>query len=187
MRTFSSAVQAIINSGEIRFFYLIELGFSSTYRFTSYSSDIVFEGNTYSADGGLYEIDTPKFSSVIDREAYKVVIADLVEEMAAEFETNVVGKTVKVKLGLLDNATNLPLLSSADIMDVYNGFVDAPKLSNDFEEKLAVIECTSPMADLDAVNPFFSSKDGMDNRSSTDTSFDQIFDNKEVSIKWGKV
>jgi len=187
MRTFSNAVQTVINSGNIKFFYLIELQFSTTYRLTSYNTDIVYDGNTYLADGGLYEIDTPKFSSVIDREAYKVIVADLADEMAAEFELNVVGKPVSVKLGLVDNTTNEPMLSTSDVLSVYDGFVDTPRLSNDFEEKLAMIECTSPMADLDAVNTFFSSKDGMDQRSSTDTSFDQIFDNKEVSIKWGKV
>ena len=43
------------------------------------------------------------------------------------------------------------------------------------------------MSDLDAVNSFISSKAGMDQVSSTDTSFDFIFEDSEAEIKWGKV
>jgi len=186
MRTFSSAVQTVLDSDTIRFVYLIELQFNSTYRFTSYNTDIIYDGNTYSADGGLYEFDTPKFSSTIDREAYKVVITDFLNEMAAEFDLNVIGKPVEVKVALLDSA-GAPMLGTNNVLSVYSGFVDSPSITNDYEQKMAVLECTSPMADLDTVNTLYTSKDGMDQLSSTDTSFDEIFENKEISIKWGKV
>jgi len=186
MRTFSSNVQTVLDSDDIRIVYLIELEFDSTYRFTSYNSNIFYNGRTYLSDGGLFEFDTPKFTSVIDREAYKVVITDLIDEMAAEFKLNVVGKPVSVKIALLDS-DGYPMLGDGDVLSIYNGFVDAPRITNDFEQKLAVIDCTSPMSDLDTVNAFFTSKDGMDQVSQSDTSFDEIFDNKEISLKWGKV
>jgi hypothetical protein len=186
MRTFSSAIQTILNSDNINFIYLIELQFTTTYRLTSFNADIVYDGNTYQANSGLYEFDTPKMSSVVDREAYRIVIADLADEMAAEFEVNVVGKPVEVKVALLDT-DGYPLLGTDDVLSVYKGTVDNPKISNDYEEKLAILECTSPMSDLDTVNSFYTSKDGMDQVSNSDTSFDEIFDNKEVSLKWGKV
>lgn len=186
MRNFSSAVQTVIDSGTIKFLYLIKLEFSSTYYFTSYSSDVVYDGDTYIADGGLYEFDSPKFSSVIDREAYKIIISDLVNNMSAEFKANVIGNPVSVKVALLD-ANDQPLLNTSDIIDVYRGFVDKPVIDIDFETKLAIIEGTSPMSDLDMVRSFQTSKSGMDQKSSTDTSFDEVFDNKEISLKWGKV
>jgi len=186
MRTFSSAVQTVLDSDNINFIYLITLEFNSTYHFTSYNTDITYSGNTYLSDGGLYEFDTPKFSSVVDREAYKVVITDLLDEMAAEFELNVVGKGVDVKVALLDS-NGYPMLGTNDVLSIYKGYVDAPRITNDFEQKLAVIECTSPMSDLDTTRSFFTSKDGMDQVSSSDTSFDEIFENKEISLKWGKV
>jgi hypothetical protein len=73
------------------------------------------------------------------------------------------------------------------VLSVYKGFVDKPTITNDFEQKLAVIEGTSPMADLDMVRSFITSKNGMDQRSSSDTSFDAIFKDKSVSVKWGKI
>jgi hypothetical protein len=106
--------------------------------------------------------------------------------MSAEFKANVVGKPITVKLGLLD-ANNNPMLNSSDIIDVYKGYVDSPSISIDWDNKIAVLEGTSALADLDGINPFISSKSGMDQRSSTDTSFDDIFMNSEATIKWGKV
>ena len=52
--------------------------------------------------------------------------------------------------------------------------------------KLAIIEGTSPMSDLDLVNPFITSADGMDQKNASDTSFDEIYENSEITLKWGK-
>jgi len=186
MRVFSSAVQTLIDSGNIEYFFLITLEFTNTYRLTSYRSNLEYDGNTYTADGGLFEIDEPKFSSVVDREAYRIVIAEDLDEMFAEFEANVVGKPIDVKVGFVDT-NGQPLLGTDDVVSVYRGRADSPAISNDWEEKLAVIEGTSPMADLDAVNVRFTSKDGMDQINTNDTSFDEIYGNREITLKWGKV
>lgn len=186
MRTFSSNVQAVLDSDTIRFFYLIKLSLSSDYFFTSFNANLTFNGDTYLADGGLVEFDSPKFSTVVDREAYRVVISDQVDEILNEFRTGVVGKDIEVRVGFLDS-TGAPLLSTSDVILIYKGFADSPSIANDFNQKLATIEGSSPMADLDAINNFISSKDGMDQRSATDTSFDDIFKDNEVKIKWGKI
>ena len=185
-RTFSANVQAAIDSGTAEFFMLIKLEFNTTYYLTTLPFDVVWGGNTYVANGGIFEIDNPSFSSVVDREAYRIVIAESINELLAEFKANVVGKDVSVKLGFKDPSGN-PHLDAADILDIYTGTADKPYITNDFEQRLAVIEGTSPMGDLDFVNVFFTSKDGMDQRSATDTSFDQIYDDYEVSISWGKI
>jgi len=186
MRVFSSAVQTAIDSNNLKFFYLIKLEFSSTYHFCSYHRDITYDGDIYLADGGLYEFDPPKFSSVVDRESYRIVIADLLDNMSAEFRLNVVGKAIEVKVVLLD-VNDQPLLDTGDVLSIYKGFVDSPTIESDMETKVAVIEGTSPMADLDMVRSFITSKSGMDQKSSSDTSFDEIFANKEISVKWGKI
>jgi len=186
MRQFSTPVQTVINSDNLKFLFLIKLEFNSTYYFTSYHRDIVFDGNTYIADGGLYEFDSPKFSSVVDRESYKVVVADLFDTMSAEFKANVIGKPIEVFVALLD-ANGDPLVNNADVLRIYKGFVDSPSLDISFESKLAILEGTSPMSDLDMVNTVITSKDGMDQLSATDTSFDEIYENGEITIKWGKV
>jgi hypothetical protein len=189
MRVFSSTVQNLIDSGNIEYFFLITLNFTNTYRLTSYHSNLEYpigSGNTYISDGGLFEIDEPKFSSVVDREAYRIVIAEDLDEMSAEFEANVVGKPIDVKVGFID-ANGYPLLNENDIVSIYKGNADSPSITNDWEQKLAVIEGTSPMADLDAVNVRYTSKDGMDQINTDDTSFDEIYGGREITFKWGKV
>jgi len=185
MRTFTTAVQNIINNDQFKYFFLIKLSLNNTYYFTSHWNDITYDSQTWISDGGMFEVDSPKFSSILDREAYRVVITDLVDQIGDEFRTGVVGKPIQVFVGFLD-ANNDPLLGTGDIINIYSGFVDTPTVENTWETKLASIEGTSPMSDLDSINLFMVSKDGMDQRSSTDTSFDKVFEDSEINIKWGK-
>lgn len=186
MRTFSSTVESILSSGSINFFFLIKLSFNSNYYITSYSSDIVYDGNTYSANGGLFEVDSPKFSSVVDREAYRVLVLDNLNAMKTEIDNNVIGKPIEVKLGFIDS-NGSPILTPADVLSVYKGYVDNPVISNDWDRKVITFEGTSALADLDMVNSFMTSRDGMDQKSSTDTSFDQIYESSAIEVKWGKI
>jgi len=187
MRNFSSKVQSILDSGDIRFFYLIDLYFTNTYRLTSYSHDITYEGNTYTSDGGLFEIDAPKLSSIVDREAYRVIIADFNDQLLAEIRSNIVGKDITVRVGFIDPDTDTPLLNSSDIVYAYKGFVDQPEIVNDWDTKLASLQGTSPMADLDMINSYVTSRDSIKQRNALDTSFDEIYDSSELDLKWGKV
>lgn len=186
MRTFSSTVEAILNSNNVKFFFLIKLNFNSIYYITSYHQDILFDGNTYNANGGLFEVDSPRFSSVIDREAYRIVVLDNFNQMKQEIESNVVGKPIEVKLGFIDSNGNA-LTNPDDIISVYKGYVDRPSISNDWDKKVVVFEGTSALADLDMVNSFVTSRDGMDQFSLVDTSFDQIYENSAIEVKWGKL
>ena len=186
MRAFSSAVQTVLDSDLIEYAFLIKLDFTTSYHLTSNAYDVVYDSDTYLANGGLYEFDSPKISTVLDRESYKVVVSELLDEMMPEFKTNVVGKPIEVRVALRDAAGQL-MLDAADVLLVYKGVVDKPTINNDFDAKLAVIEGTSPMSDLDLVRTFITSKDGMDQKSATDTSFDEVYDNTEITLKWGKV
>jgi len=188
MREFSSAVQTAINAERFKYFFLIELTFgSSNYYFTSYNRDITWNSNTYIADGGLFEFEAPNFSSVLDREAYKVVITDISDQFAAHFKAGVIGAPIRVKVGIINPANDQPLIATEDIINLYSGFVDGPSIENNWDTKLAVIEGTSPMADLDQVNVRMVSKDGMDQLDSSDTSFDSLYEDSEINLKWGKV
>lgn len=186
-RSFSSAVQARIDSDDrLKYFFLIELKFNSTYRFTSLSQDVSWDSQTWTSDGGLFEVDAPRFSSVIDREAYRVVLTDLDEALHAEFQAGVIGKEINVWAGFLDDS-NQPLLGADDVVSLYGGYVDSPEVVIDWDTKTASLQGTSPMADLDQVKSIMVSRDGMDQFSSSDTSYDALFEDSEILIKWGKI
>lgn len=163
-------------------------GYSTTnYYFTSYNRNITWNSNLYTADGGLFEFESPNFSSILDREAYKVVITDISDQFAAHFKSGVIGSPIKVRVGIVDPTTDQPLVNTADIISLYSGFVDGPTIENNWDTKLAVIEGTSPMADLDQINVRMVSKDGMDQLDASDTSFDSLYEDSEINLKWGKV
>lgn len=186
MRTFSPTIKNLIEDGTLDFFYLIQLNFNNDYYFTTAPFSINYDGHNWLSDGGIFSMDTPKFNNIVDREAYTVTLLDFDDIMMAEFNANVIGKPIKVWLGFFD-ANGDPLLNSDDILQVYSGVVDSPNISNDWETKVAKLQGTSPMADLDMVNSFITSKDGMNQVSETDTSFDNVYVDSALNLKWGKV
>jgi len=186
-RTFSTAVQNVIDSeNRIKYFLLIKLEFSTTYYLTSFSRDITWDSQTWTSDGGLFEVAAPNFSSIVDREAYRVVLTDLDETLMEEFKTGVVGKNITVYAGFLDSNGD-PLVDAGDIVPVYKGYVDTPAVEIDWETKTASIEGTSPMSDLDQIKTIKISRDGMDQFSSDDTSYDSVFEDNESVLGWGKI
>lgn len=188
MKTFSTAVQNIINQNKIDFFFLVDLEFSTHHRLSSLPYDVTFNGNTYTANSALLEVDSPKFSSVVDRESYRVVIAeDSNNTFKTEIDNNVVGKDIEVRIGFFDSNDNPILSPTSDVLLAYKGFVDTPSIENNFETKVVTFEGTSPMSDLDMVIPFIGSRSGIQQKDSNDTSFDNIYGDSIIKLKWGKI
>jgi len=187
MRTFSSTVQNLISQNKVDFFFLIDLEFSVTHRLSSLPYDVTFNSNTYLSSSAILEVDSPKFSSVVDRESYRVVVVeDSSNTFKTEIENNVVGKNITVRVGFFDS-NNEPVLTLADTLLVYKGYVDSPGISNNFENKLVTFEGTSPMSDIDMVIPFVGSKNGIKQKNSSDESFSNIYGESVIKLKWGKV
>ena len=186
-RLFSTPVQTVLNStNRVKYFFLIELVLGSTYNFTSFYRDISWDSKTWNSDGGLFEVDSPQFSSIVDREAYRVVLTDLDDTLQSEFRSGVIGKAINVYVGFCDSNGD-PLTGAGDIVSIYSGYVDSPQVAIDWETKTASIEGTSPMADLDQVKTVMVSRDGMDQFDATDTAYDRIFEDSETLVKWGKI
>lgn len=186
MRTFSADVSTLLEGDSIKFFYLIKLEFNSNYYLTSYGHDIVYDGNAYTANSGIFEIETPEFSRVVDREAFRIAAVDLQGTLFNEIKNNVIGKRIEVRAGFI-GTDGQPMLDADDTILIYKGYVDTPSVQNDWESKLVTFEGSSPMADLDQINNFVTSRDNMKQRDALDTSFDSIYDNSEIQIKWGKI
>jgi len=190
----SNVLNALELNTNVKYFYLInvDLDDTTTYRVTSFNRDLTYNGNVYGSDGGLFQIDTPNFSSIVDREAYKIVFADTDETIQNKFKNGkIIGRDIEVYIGICDSNGD-PLLSTdsngiSDVSYVYSGFVDTPEISIDWISKTAAIEGTSPMADLDQVKTITVSKDGMDQFSTTDKSYDLLFEDSESIVKWGKI
>lgn len=202
MRNLGAVVSALMARSSIKYFFLVSI------RGTDHSSSLPYNitmgnGTTYLADNGLIGVEPPRLSTTVDREAYKIAFADPQFTMKSYFEDGAVGDTVEVRLGFInptdspivgsdavDVQPGMPFLAMADTIVTYRGTVDNHGYTINFDENsvTATVEGSSPMADLDLVRTFQTSKECLKQFAPTDTAYDQVFDgSEEIIIKWGKV
>lgn len=187
MRQFSTDVSEAIAQDIVEYFMLVELYLNQTYYLTTHSSNITTsDGKTYLANGAIFEYDSPRQNSVLDRQAYKLQLIDPGNDLFNELRTGVVNKDVVIRAGFIHETKGL-LTNVNDLVYVYTGYVDSPKIQTDFESKIVELDCSSPMADFDMVRPFYTTAYGMDQYSVTDTSFDRINEGYEIQVSWGKI
>jgi len=186
MRTLSAAALAALNLSDPKFFLLAEIAFDVPVRATSLPYAVTYNSNTYYADTAVVSFGPPKVSNSVDREVYELTLIDNSNEFQAYARGGINGTSLTVYAGFLD-ANDQPLLNTADVFIAYKGFIDTAVVSNDGATKLFIIKAASPMGNLDATGGYLVSKDGMDQVSLTDTSFDDIYNgSKPINLKWGK-
>jgi len=186
MRTLSAAALAALNLNSPKFFLLAEINFSSILRITSTSFDLTFNGQIFSSTNSIVSFGPPRVSSSVDREIYELSFLDHDNFFQSQLRAGINGKLLTVYAGFFD-ANDTPLLGASDVLVAYRGFIDSGKIVNDGSIKQGIILAASPMASLDVTGGYIVSKDGMDQVSTTDTSFDDVYvGGKSVNLKWGK-
>jgi len=194
----SSNVQQVIDTDNLSPFFLVKIDLNDGSIFhTNTPMDINVSGlGLFTADNTLMSIDAPRLSSIVDREVYKISYADNNFAFRNLFEIGMVGIDVTVFIGFY-NTTDVtlggvppgqPLNAYEDLVIAYKGFVDSHgHTSIPDEDVSAVIECSSPMADLELTKIFLTSKDSMRQIAPQDSSFDFVYaGSKSVSLVWGK-
>lgn len=197
MRKFSPNVLAVINTDDLSIFTLVEILLNVPIRHTTLPYDVTIDGiGTFDSDNGLVSIEPPRVTSVVDRAPYKVTYTDPDMFYREEFEKGMVGTTVKVWVGFINTSDGLlgstppgkPMLNQEDLVLAYAGVVDTHGYNINGESCTLVLECSSPMADLGLVKPFYTSKDSVRQRGYLDTAFDQVYSGaKGIDLLWGKI
>jgi hypothetical protein len=183
------------------YFFLVGIG-GTDYSTSLPYSIVMSDGITYNHDNGLVAVEPPRLSTTVDRESYKITFADPQFLMRSYFEAGAVGDSIVVRIGFLNPTTGLmtgsdgvsvaPGMPFRDLRDTimsYGGVVDNHGYTLDFGEGnvRATIEGSSPMADLDLVKTFQTSKECINQFRSGDTSYDQIYQGAQgIVYKWGK-
>ena len=192
MIQFNSTISNILQQTSVEAFYLVEIGLSTVYRTTNFYNDITFDnGITYMNDGRLAQVDPPKMSATVDREQYKILLADVDMYFSQYVDSGLVGKDVSVRIGFVDPSNGLPLTQIANTVLIYKGRVDSGAYNLSTEsagDSVFAITCSSPMGDLDLVKALSTSKDSLRNIDPSDTSFEQIYEGVgQIELKWGKL
>jgi hypothetical protein len=192
----SNTVQQIILLNRIKYFFLVSIDSGKNY--TSAPFDITMSNNiTYLSDGGLIGVDPPTYSSTVDRSTYSIIFADINQELKSLFEEGATGSAISVRCGFyntLDETVNGVEVGNVftninDTVLLYKGVIDSQSYSINMDNSdiTAKVEGSSPMADLDLVKSFYTNKESMNQKNSSDTSFDKVFEGSgEITLKWGK-
>jgi len=194
MLTFSTNIKNILaaNSGQIFYNLWIKNGDGSLFRAsTTHHSTMTMSNNiVYVADDFIVSVDPPQLSTTVDREQYKIILADNTFDSAAQADNVYVGKLVEARLGFIDPATGLPLLNIVDSLVVYKGRIDgaSSKITTDeIGESLFNISCASPMLSLDMRKGLYLSRDVIRGNDPNDGCCDQIYEGSGTLIlKWGR-
>jgi hypothetical protein len=188
MITFSATITAAMQLPSVEAFYLVDF---NGYRSTTHFVDVTLsDGSVYLADNRLIQIDPPRMSTTVDREIYKIALADPDMTFGTQAEEGIVGKPISVRLGVVNQATGLPYTNVADTILVYKGAVDNGSYEIDTAEigsAIFNISCSSPMADLDMTKALLTAKTALANIDPSDTSFSQVYEGSgQIQLKWGK-
>lgn len=211
MRALSSVVINRLEANSMDIFYIVQVSSAAdTFNHTTARMDITIPDFnvvgtpvTFLKDNGLLKIEPPRLTSVVDREAYKILYSDPLFAFRSKFETGLTGASVIVYFGFF-NTTNttivdsegnsvlpgFPILSKKDLFLSYSGFVDTQGYTvNDQDGTVtAVIECASPMASLGLIKSIRTSMDSLRQYDALDTAFDQVYAGaKSVNYVWGKL
>ena len=208
MRKFSTPVKTLLATGIYSGFFLLEMNINGTVlRYTTLPYNVTIGGTLYSADSGLISVDPPKLSDNADREAFKLSFADpdlsfssLCGDMINSrlilrggFSNTSGGYLTSSSGALIE--VNAPILNYTDMLIIYKGFIDVVKYVISDDGVVLEIECTSPMAQLDALNSFYTTTNSLQQRvptsqwaASPDTAFDNVaLGGHSQEILWGKI
>lgn len=192
MIQFNNTIKQLLQQPVIESFYLVQVNLAGlTLKTTSFYTDLILsDGSTYLSDGRLLAVDPPKLSATVDRELYKITMADPDFSLGAYLEKGLVGVDVVVRVGFVNTATNLPLTDLVNTVIVYQGKVDSGSYAvstEDVGETVFVLSCSSPMGDLDLTKYLQTTKDALRYIDATDTSFEQVYENAgQIELRWGK-
>jgi hypothetical protein len=192
----STTVAQIAASQNIKYFFLVTL--KGTDNYTTAPYDLTMDnGITYISDGGLQDVEPPRISSTVDRSNYKISFADVNFAFKSYFEEGATGDTIEVRVGFYNTLSDTtesievgkPFTQMSNTVVVYKGVIDSQSYAVDIEnsEVVAIIEGSSPMADLDLVRARFTNKDSVQQFNPNDTAFDKVFEGSgQIKLKWGK-
>lgn len=202
MKNISSVVRNFLASGNHTGFILVTIYANTTLRYTTLPYSVNIGGNTFDADNNLVSVDPPKVAVSTDKASYRVVFTDP-EYSYAALGDSLLNSKVVIEAGFINTSgasvilnsgtyhVDEPILDTAALFKMYSGKVEKTSyVVSDDDGILFVIDCGSPMINMDTVNAFYTTKDAILQRSGT--SVDTAFDYVSVSgirraIQWGKV
>lgn len=102
-RSLSTALQAQVSAQQTNMCYLVEFVLSSTVRATDFYTDLVYDGNSYSAGGSFLQINQTQETGELKVDEISIICSNVTNEIRTLVTSgNYMDKKVTVYLGFLD-------------------------------------------------------------------------------------
>jgi len=211
MIIFPPSLVELMSQPVISAFYMVRIGPSGnpdSFLETTFLGDITLKDNgvaieTYKSDGHIYRLDPPEMSSSIDRQQYKLHIADPSFIFGNNMSYQWVSSEVEIRVGFINSLDyniidstgasippGQPLTDIKDTMVIYLGVIDSSgyQISTKEEgEVIGIITCSSPMYNLDLKRYLKLNRDNIRQKYPEDSCCDYVLTGSEsVRLQWGK-
>jgi len=193
MMKLSPTLQTVFNTVPINFFHVLKITNDAgtvLKAITTAPHAVTIDSQAYTTEGTILSLDAPKTSATVDREQYKIQIADPSFAYGSLFQSVLIGAKVEVRMCFLDPTTRVPILTIADTLLAYSGRIDGVSFiikTSSQGEVVAQLMCSSPMANLDHKKAIFVSRDYIRGRNPDDASCDFVYGGSgAIALKWGK-
>ena len=199
MITVDPSIKAALAQYNIVPVTLIEIEWSAsepnaggTLRITDSPRDITINGVTYPASAILKGLTPPRTQSTVDRDQYRLQLADPDGAIRSRVEVQPSGVPMSVQLTFvaedLDDNNNVKLLPNT--MDVYRGFLSGSNLGYESGAPVYTLTFTGQISQLSASRPRLTSQESQQEfsaASATDTAFNYVhtYDTDDI-LKWGR-
>ena len=202
MRTVSPEIQTLLDIQPNSMFHLFLFeGQNISYQFTTHSTDLAvpsLHADPFLANNSISEFTPPIIERASNREQYTISFVDADFELRAEASSSIVGARVTVYFGLINKSNGIlgganpgePLLLPEHLTLGFDGLIDSKEYVIDPDEATAIfkIECATPMASLNDVRPYITSKTAVKVLDPADTCYDQIYEGTSgTDLLWGKI
>ena len=179
-RTLSAALQAQISAQQTSICYLVEFALSTTVRATDFYTDLVFNGNSYSAGGSFLQINQTQETGELKVDEISVTCSNITNEIRSLVSNgNYVDKKVTVDLGFLDANESL-----VGAINFFTGNIRSVAISETGDNTDINIIVANHWANWSLTKGRHYSDESQQSFSTGDKGFEYATETKD-DIRWG--
>ena len=179
-RTLSAALQAQISAQQTNICYLVEFALSTTVRATDFYTDLIFNGNSYSAGGSFLQINQTQETGELKVDEISITCSNITNEIRSLVsDGNYVDKKVTVDLGFLD--ANESLVGG---INFFTGNIRSVAISETGDSTNINIIVANHWANWNLTKGRHFSDESQQSFSTGDKGFEYATETKD-DIRWG--
>lgn len=179
-RSLSTALQAQVSAQQTKICYLVEFELSTTVRATDFYTDLVFDGNSYSAGGSFLKINTTQETGELKVDEISINCSNVTNEIRALVKDgNYMDKKVTVDLGFLDESETL-----VGTINYFTGNIRSVSIAEDGDISDINLVVANHWANWNLTKGRHYSDESQQSFSTGDRGFEYATETKD-EIRWG--